>query len=219
MKENTGRYRTATGIEGQSEPGSRGRVLRNLLGIQRKRDMDLAEFEALVRTQTLYLRQFTPETRLTAAAICDMHRAWLGSIYEWAGRYRTVELEKGGFRWPPAFRVPENMAVFEKGLLRKYTPCRPATLAEVARRIAEVHAELLMIHPFRDGNGRLARWLADIMAFQAGFPAPAYRFQGRGGRREGERYLAAVKKGYRLEFDDLTAFFREAIERRTREGE
>ena len=34
--------------------------------------------------------------------------------------------------------------------------------------IAMVHTELLLIHPFRDGNGRLARWLADIMAAQAG---------------------------------------------------
>jgi hypothetical protein len=29
-----------------------------------------------------------------------------------------------------------------------------------------VHAELLLIHPFREGNGRLARWLADLMALQ-----------------------------------------------------
>jgi hypothetical protein len=28
---------------------------------------------------------------------------------------------------------------------------------------------MLLVHPFRDGNGRLARWLAELMFFQAGY--------------------------------------------------
>lgn len=32
-----------------------------------------------------------------AALLRQMHRDWLGDIYEWAGKYRTVELEKEGF--------------------------------------------------------------------------------------------------------------------------
>lgn len=217
MKRNSSRYRTATGVEGETEPGSRGRVLRKLLGITGKRDMDRAEADALLRSQSSFFQRITPATRFTASLICDMHRAWLGDIYEWAGRYRTVELEKGGFRWPPAFRVPTNMATFENGLLSKNTPCRPTALEGVARTIAEVDAELLLIHPFRDGNGRLARWLAGLMALQAGLPMPSYRFEGRGSRREIERYVKAVRKGYLLEFGLLTGFFREAIERRLEE--
>jgi hypothetical protein len=37
------RYDTSSLPEAQFEPGSRGRVLKNLLGIKRKRDMDEAE--------------------------------------------------------------------------------------------------------------------------------------------------------------------------------
>jgi cell filamentation protein len=85
---------------------------------------------------------------------------------------------------------------------------------EVARRIAEVHAELLLIHPFREGNGRLARWLADLMAFQANLPAPAYGFAGPGSRVRRARYLAAVKQGYVQNYDALADFFAEAMERR-----
>jgi cell filamentation protein len=36
------------------------------------------------------------------------------------------------------------------------------------RDIARVHAELLFIHPFREGNGRTARLLANLMAAKAG---------------------------------------------------
>ena len=79
--------------------------------------------------------------------------------------------------------------------------------------MAEVHAELLLVHPFREGNGRLARWLADLMALQAGLPLPDYRFRGRGSGRERAVYLAAVKQGYPTRYDDLTAFFLRALSR------
>lgn len=96
------RYRPATGVEAEGEPGSRGRVLRNKPGIQRKREMDRAEFEALTHAQMEFLGRVTTETRFTADLLRSMHRSWLGGLYEWAGEYRTVEMEQGGFRWPPA---------------------------------------------------------------------------------------------------------------------
>src|SRR5947199_10710700 len=94
-----GEYQPPVRPEAETEPGSRGRVLRNRPGIRRKRDMDAAEYEALLRTQEAYLEQISAETRFTAALIRQMHRDWLGEVYEWAGAYRTVELSNGGFRW------------------------------------------------------------------------------------------------------------------------
>ncbi len=131
--------------------------------------------------------------------------------YEWAGQYRTLELSKGGFSWPPTHRVATNMERFEAGLLCEHTPCRPDALSEVARRMAIVHAELLLIHPFREGNGRLARWLADLMALQAGHRIPVCPFFGRGGTKNRTRYLQAVQKGYVLNYGALTDFFFELL--------
>lgn len=217
-RRSSSRYLPATGSEGQPQPGSRGRVLHNKPGIIQKRELDRVEFTALVRTQTAWLERITPATRFTPEILCAMHHDWLSELYEWAGRYRTVELEKGGFRWPPAYRVAENMSTFEKGLLATHTPCQPAPLLEVARRIAAVHAEFLLIHPFRDGNGRIARWLADLMTLQAGYPLPSYGFTGRGASARRQYYLAAVSRGYVMDYAALTDFFAEAIERRLREA-
>ena len=114
------RYQAPFGAEAECQPGSRGRVLQNLLGITRKRDMDLAEYKALLAAQEAELSIVTARTRFTTVHLCRMHNDWLGGIYEWAGRYRTVELSKDGFAWPPAFRVAENMAAFESGLLREF---------------------------------------------------------------------------------------------------
>ncbi len=207
----SGKYQPATGVEAEAEPGSRGRVLRNRLGITRKSVMDQEEFQRLLEAQASALTVVTSETRFDAGLLCRLHRNWLGGIYDWAGQYRTVDVSKDGFTWPPALRVAPNMENFERGLLRQNTPCRPAPLPEVARRMAEVHAELLLIHPFREGNGRLARWLADLMAGQAGFSPPNYRFRGRGSQIQRARYLAAVKQGYLTRYEPLTDFFLEAI--------
>ncbi|HOM84013.1 MAG TPA: Fic family protein [Armatimonadota bacterium] len=133
MSANPGRrYRPPEGAEAETQPGSRGLILRNRLGITRKREMDQAENDALLAAQSLYLERITPETRFTAALLREMHRDWLGAIYEWAGQYRTVELQKGDFTWPPAFRVAENMTVFEAGLLRENTPCLPGRCSAAA---------------------------------------------------------------------------------------
>jgi cell filamentation protein len=210
------RYRKTAGAQGDLEPGSLGRVPANLKGITDPRVMDEAEYQALVETQQRYYTLLSPETRITAQLICQMHRDWLGNLYAWAGAYRTVELQKGSFAWPPAWRVSENMAAFEREMLSRYTPCRPGTLPEVADAVAHVHAELLLIHPFRDGNGRLARWLADIMATQAGYPVPDYGFTGRGSVSRRQRYIAAVSQGYAQNYDPLADFFVEAIERGSR---
>jgi cell filamentation protein len=140
-----------------------------------------------------------------------MHRDWLRGVYEWVGEYRSVEMAKGDFVWPPSYIVPENMARFEKEMLAKHTPCKPRELGEVCLSVAMVHADFLYIHPFREGNGRMARWLADIMTTQAGYPLPAYRFAGSGSWRVRAEYLEAVRRGYDQRYETLARFFEEAI--------
>jgi len=110
-------------------------------------------------------------------------------------------------------RVEQNVAFIERETLAVKTPCRPGPIERVARDIAEVHSELLLVHPFREGNGRLARWVADLMALQAGNPLPIYRFAGRGAEAEKKRYLAAVKMGYQKDYEALTVFFADVIAR------
>ena len=216
MAKQRSRYREASGAEGSFQPGSRRTVLANRKGITSKRAMDLAEYEALLVVQERYITSLTADTQITATLICQMHADWLGEIYAWAGKYRTVELQKSGFSWPPAFRGAENMMTFERDYLSRLTPCRPGALETVAEAIARVHAELLLIHPFRDGNGRLVRWLADIMAAQAGYPIPDYGFVGRGSVERRRLYIAAVSQGYVQNYAPLTAFFIEAILRGAR---
>lgn len=177
--------------------------------------MDLAEVEALSAAQFRYLDLVTDQTVFTADFLKSMHRDWLGGIYDWAGCYRTVEMSKGGFTWPPASRVADNMHRFEANILRQKSPFRHTDQPKLLRNLAVIHAEFLLIHPFREGNGRLGRWLVDLLCQQAGLQAPDYGFVGKGSRVRHRRYLDAVKRGYEQDYLPLETFFREALDRRT----
>ena len=118
-----GRYDVSQLTENQCQPESRGRVLRNLLAITSKREMDLAEAEALKRATDTLIRSYDIHHRFTAGDICRMHVTWLGQIYPWAGRYRQVNLMKDALPFAAAAQVPQLMQAFEEGPLRRQTPC------------------------------------------------------------------------------------------------
>lgn len=200
----------ATGPQAEFQPGSRGRVLRNLLGITRVRDMKLAESQALLIAQQHAVETYTEDHRFTAADICSLHRDWLGPIYAWAGEYRNVNMGKGGFQFAHAPRIPALMAELEHGPLARYTPRRPAPDAQLAAALAEVHAELILVHPFREGNGRIARLLAVLMGLQAGLPPlDFFPLEGRGKAR----YIAGIHAALERDYAPLAETFLRVIAR------
>jgi len=82
------RYSTSHLPENQFEPGSRGRVLKNKLGITSAREMAKREKEAQLRALEKLVDFYQSDHRFTAGDICFIHKTWLSDIYEWAGRYR-----------------------------------------------------------------------------------------------------------------------------------
>jgi cell filamentation protein len=207
-----GKYQAA-GPEVEFEPGSRGRVLRNLLGITRVRDMNAAESQALELAQVAALDHYGPNHRFSADDVRALHRLWLGPIYPWAGEYRSVNIGKGGFQFAHSPRIARLMAELERGALRQNTPCHAANDADAARALAEVHAELILVHPFRDGNGRLARLLALLMALQAGLPPLDFGpMSGRGKRV----YIAGIHTAMNRDYASLTATMARVIARSKR---
>jgi len=86
---------------------------------------------------------------------------------------------------------------FERNVLRRYTPCRCKDLGDIVHALAVVHTELILIHPFREGNGRAARMLATLMGLQSELPPLDFGMMG-GNSRKG--YFAAVQAGMRGDY-------------------
>lgn len=208
------RYDTSQLPEAQFEPGSGGRVLKNLLGIKTKREMDQVEQREQVRALEELIRIYDRDYRFTAADVCRIHKIWLRPIYSWAGQYRQVNLSKGNFTFAMAKHIPRLMDEFEKGPLHTFTPCRFVSLDEVAKVIAVVHIELILIHPFREGNGRVARLLAILMASQAGLPPLDFSDIIRGHKRRA--YFAAVRAGMDRNYRPMKKIFSAVIQKTLR---
>lgn len=205
----TDRYDTSHLPEDQYEPGSSNTVLRNKLGIIDPVVMGEAETNALWRAQKKLIAKITADHIFTADDICEMHRMWFKGIYPWAGKPRSVNIGKGGFEFAQARYIPKLLDDFEQKQLKAYTPCNFTELDAVTHALAEVHVELMLIHPFREGNGRLGRMLATLMALQAGLPI--LDFSDWDGEMR-EAYFAAVRAGLDRDYVPMQELFAGIIE-------
>lgn len=203
------RYDVSDLPEAQYEPGSDGQVLKNRLGIASKQDIDAVEASALERMVDVLVRTCDATHHVTAIDLCDWHRLWLGDIYEWAGQYRRLNISKDGFPFAAVAQVPALMRQFEREVLGRWTPCSFSDLREVVRALAETHVELVLIHPFREGNGRLARVLSTLMALQAGLPFLDFRSMAGEGKRA---YIAAIQAGLDKNYAPMGRLFERIIE-------
>ena len=210
MKKEGDRYDVSGLVEAQFERGSGGRVLRNRLGVRSRRKMDDAEAATLRTAMDALVRKYDESHRFTAADICSMHRLWLSGIYEWAGEYRNVNLTKDGFPFAAAAQIPSLMMQFERDVLARFTPCRFDGPKDVVSALAEVHVELVLIHPFREGNGRIARVLSTLMALQAGLPLLDFSLIA--GRRKKD-YFAAIQAGLDRNYKPMEGILAEIIDR------
>ena len=205
-----GRYDVSGLVEAQYEAGSNDMVLRNLLGIIDPDEMDRVEARALAKATDILIRKYDQEHQFTAADTCHFHKTWLGKVYEWAGRYRKTNITKDDFTFAMAAQIHKLMEQFEQSQLTQYTPCEFKNREEVVKALAEVHTELLLIHPFREGNGRVARLLSMLMALQAELPILDFSLISEHKKQE---YIEAVHAGMDRNYQPMEALFSEIIEK------
>lgn len=92
--------------------------------------------------------------------LSSLHEEMLGNVWDWAGKFRQVELSIGikAYQVPTALKELSNdIAYWDKN--------KTFDIYETAARI---HHRAVQIHPFKNGNGRWSRMLANIYLRQNG---------------------------------------------------
>ncbi len=93
----------------------------------------------------------------TFAGLAAIHQHLFGEIYDFAGKMRTVNISKGGFRFAPVMYLASALKEIEK--------MPQSTFDEIIEKYVEMNAA----HPFREGNGRSTRiWLDCILKQELG---------------------------------------------------
>lgn len=173
------------------------------MGITTVAEAEEMESDLLVRAYYASLDWVDFSRNFSVEMIMEMHRSWLGSLYPMAGTLRTVNVSKAGFPFCLAPYLGSELARFDATELKACTPC-DGSIAVVAQKVSIVHAELMLIHPFREGNGRLGRWLADLMVLQSGHAVPEYELDEVSKR---EAYYSALRKAYVGNVSSLSDLF------------
>jgi Fic family protein len=125
-------------------------------------------FEALGHSEAYdLLYDLAKGKEITEANIKELHRLFYYRIDEkQAGKYRKHKVIITGTDFiPPApERISDLMKAFTNSIPDYRKKLHPVEFAAV------IHKELVMIHPFIDGNGRAARLLMNLALLQAGYP-------------------------------------------------
>ena len=207
---NSGRYCVPT--DEDFEPDSNNEVLKNYLGIKSADEIGELEGQELERAELELFDIFDKNHSFTAADICDIHELWLGDVYPSAGKYRSVRMSKDDFVFAMPVRIESSMSEFEKKYLAKYTPCHYTDINELATALGVVHVELIIIHPFREGNGRTARLLADLMAIQASQPPINFASIDQTENDEGfQQYIMAIHAGVDGNYKPIEEIFKKLL--------
>lgn len=94
--------------------------------------------------------------------LLKLHKEMYGRVWKWAGKPRTTGLNIGV--------APEQILEALKQLVDNFRYWENETAMELPEKTARLHHGLVKIHPFRNGNGRWARLVANIYLKQKGAP-------------------------------------------------
>lgn len=137
-------------------------VLKNKLNIRDLRELKEVE-EKFVAIKQLVLLQKPIPGRFTINHLLRIYRFLFEDVYPFAGHIRREQISKGEtLFFPPDLIKRELRRVFgeihEAGMLQEKKP------QSQIQHLSHVMAELNIIHPFREGNGRSIRELIRCMA-------------------------------------------------------
>lgn len=191
----------------QFQLGSDGRVLKNKLNITDLSEIDDVESELLLKLyEKIFIDSAIPST-LTFTDILTWHRQWLGNVYEWAGKIRSSNIGKGNFQFAAAGLLNGLISDFEVNILDRFHELAHLEREEFVQYLAVSHVEFILIHPVREGNGRLSRLLVDMMSQKAGYGLLDYSLWD----ENKEYYFRSIQAGMDREYQYIERLVRDVL--------
>ena len=157
---------TSNALEGNSLTESETKVvIEDGLTIEGKPLRD--HYEAVGHAKAYdYMHQITEKQHLSEDDILTLHRLFYQQLdAEKAGRYRQVKIYISGSRY--AVTAVSKIAAEMQKLVAWYN--KHEKLLHPIELAATLHRRFVFIHPFIDGNGRVARLLMNLALMRCGY--------------------------------------------------
>jgi Fic family protein len=161
---------TSTAIEGNTLTlGETAFVLEEGLTIAGKPLKDHEEVVGHAKAIDLVYDLIRRESQLTEKDLFDLHKTVQTERVEPNSTVIVSGNDQVIFEYAPSKDVPELiqgwLALFQK-IIQEKTPNKEKALSAYVY----LHISFVRIHPFWDGNGRMARLIANVPVIRAGFP-------------------------------------------------
>ncbi len=171
--------------------------------IATREDLNRAEQENILRAEAAIGRRARrPDRLLTESSVRQLHRRMFEEVWQWAGRYRTSNKNIGVDHW----RISEEIGQ----LLGDARYWVENSVYEPDELVVRFHHRLVAIHPFPNGNGRLARAVGDLLVVALGGKRFTWGVALAAADPAGARraYISALQTADRGDINPLVAFAR-----------
>lgn len=147
-------------------------VSKNKLGIKDSDLLDAAEAGmSRANMMLLYESEFQD---FSPAGLCEIHHRLFDEVYEWAGKFRTINIEKrerilaGRSVWySNDDNIPADLhSAFDKLLIQ---PWNNFSREKFALTLAKYFPPIWQVHPFREGNTRSVVMMMSLFVEHHGF--------------------------------------------------
>lgn len=140
-------------------------VLINKWNLRDAIEVSNKEFE-LVGMRLLEL-EITPIEVQSVSDILEIHAYLFQDMYEWAGKFREVNISKSNSAFMPIQAFNQSI-IYMNSLIANYYQTAQ-TQEDVISQLASILDNLNYFHPFREGNGRTQREVVRSLALVKGY--------------------------------------------------
>lgn len=138
-------------------------ILKNIVDITDADDLLFFESVTVIkRISELHIR---PIKIIGIESLFSIHKQLFQDIYAWAGKERTVEINKGGKQFFPTSNF-ENAFRFIDEIILDFKKTEKNDKNQIAENLSQILDNINYLHPFRDGNGRAQREFIRMLALE-----------------------------------------------------
>lgn len=176
-------------------------VLINLLDIRDSEKLEEAEAEFTAERYRTYEPTRQSLADFSFEHLKYLHHHLFQDLYAWAGKPRDVDISKGDTRFCTWTRIkPEANKLFKTiPALADYQDNE-----DLIEKVADLFCELNLLHPFREGNGRVLRFFFEELLFTLGCDVTWPKISQKD-------WIAANIAGVNLNLELLKVIFTQAI--------
>lgn len=168
---------------------------------------DIHHIEAIgIAEAKAYMFGLNANVKIDINLLKDLHKKAFDRLYYWAGKIRTTETNIG----VASYQIQERLKLFLDNLDYRLKFINIDDIEQVIGLLAEVHHAIVYIHPFVNGNGRIARLFTNLISLKLSYPP--FEIYVRDLSEARKKYIEAIKKADNGDYTQLKNLIKKSLE-------